>query len=709
MKATVVLVNIDNLYLDPNNYRLINDPKYKKVEESRVMDSVVQKHTMDIICGKNNENISDLLESFLTNGYLPVDQIQVRKIDENNYLVLEGNRRTATLKTIAKENYSSELFDSEIFKAIPVTLYEGLQNDVNHLVIMGLKHISGNKKWGEQNQAEFVKALYDKGISEEKIVSSIGISKQMLRKNLRALGLIKQYKESDFGDQYKTVMFPMFREIIGTKSLQKWLNWDDDTKKANNEDNMERLFALISETSYMDEDSNERFLEPALTKRDEIRILGTFINDEKALKKLEETRNLTTAYNMSKAGFDEKIIQPQMNLVDDLNHNIETIKQINFTEENTRKIRELLFSFQAYLDKKIIEKSDFDGEVYFDRIEKHFSQLNFLEYKQFTELKITNTKKINIIAGVNNAGKTSILEGIYLLCKQNSFSGIEFVIRNRIKTSKTMIDYEIFTNQIHSKYKLSGVFDNKNALVQIHKESNYIIDGEIVTDLLPSIQLQSEYDTDKQFTNVKLQKNKDPYISRETEKNLCPVELSNPFFLNENHGYVKYYHQSVKSKSLDEVIGFIRNNVSETIKDIRLVDDKQRFLVIDSDERIEDVMDISSYGEGLQRIFYITLLFASVKNGVLLIDEFEDAIHYQLLKQFAKLVEKLANDFNVQVFITTHSKECLSAFMESMENINEVSCYALVKKDNETQVRYFAGADYKYLLNSSDYDLRSMK
>lgn len=709
MKATVVYANINNLFLDPNNFRLINDPRYKVVDESRIMDDVVQKRTMDVICGKNNENISDLLESFLINGYLPVDQIQARKIDENNYLVLEGNRRTATLKTIRNDNYSSENFDNEIFKAIPITLYEGSPEDINHLVIMGLKHISGNKKWGEQNQAEFVKTLYDKGVSEDNIVSSIGISKQMLRKNLRALGLIKQYKESDFGDQYKTTMFPVFREVIGTKSLQKWLEWDETNKTANNEDNTDRLFSLISETSYLDEDSNERFLEPAITKRDEIRILGTFINDEKALKKLEETRNISTAYNMSQAGFDEKIIQPQNNLVDDFNHDIETIKQLNLTEENSRKIRDTLFSFQSYLDKKIIEKKDFEGEVYFDRIEKHFSQLQFLEYKQFSDLKVSNIKRINIIAGVNNAGKTSFLEGIYLLCKQNSFSGIEFLVRNRLKTSKTLLDYELFTNQIHSKYKLTGVFDGKNATVQICKDQNYVIDGEILVDLLPSIQLQSEYSSDKQITNVRLRKNNDPSISRESEKSLCPVEFSNPFFLNENNGYVKYYNQSVKSKSLDDVLRFVRENVSETIKDIRLVDEKQRFLVIDSNEQLEEAMDISSYGEGLQRIFYITLLFASVKNGVLLIDEFEDAIHFQLLSKFAKLVEKLAIDFKVQVFITTHSKECITAFMESVENIKDISCYALVKKDSNVHVRYFEGIDYKYLLSSSDFDLRSMK
>jgi transcription initiation factor IIE alpha subunit len=47
-------------------------------------------------------------------------------------------------------------------------------------------------------------------MSEEEICNSLGINKQKLRRNLRTLSLIKQYKNSDYGDQFKADMYTIF-------------------------------------------------------------------------------------------------------------------------------------------------------------------------------------------------------------------------------------------------------------------------------------------------------------------------------------------------------------------------------------------------------------------------------------------------------------------------------------------------------------------
>ena len=52
--------------------------------------------------GKNNENIKDLIVSFTNNGFLDIDQIQVKAVNDK-FLVLEGNRRITTLKYLYEE------------------------------------------------------------------------------------------------------------------------------------------------------------------------------------------------------------------------------------------------------------------------------------------------------------------------------------------------------------------------------------------------------------------------------------------------------------------------------------------------------------------------------------------------------------------------------------------------------------------------------
>ena len=124
MISKVVFVDTNQLLLDPNNYRLINDERYSPVSESMIQNDDVQKRTYNMLRGDKNENIKDLLDSFLINGYLPVDQIQVSKFSDEKYLVLEGNRRTAALKYLRQnwEENSIDLraFDIKTFYKFPV-------------------------------------------------------------------------------------------------------------------------------------------------------------------------------------------------------------------------------------------------------------------------------------------------------------------------------------------------------------------------------------------------------------------------------------------------------------------------------------------------------------------------------------------------------------------------------------------------------------
>jgi AAA15 family ATPase/GTPase len=154
------------------------------------------------------------------------------------------------------------------------------------------------------------------------------------------------------------------------------------------------------------------------------------------------------------------------------------------------------------------------------------------------------------------------------------------------------------------------------------------------------------------------------------------------------------------------VIKFIKN-IDNSINDIRLSDsnDIKRFIV-DSDKFKEKNLDITNYGEGLQRIFEIALSFAYAQNGILCIDEFETAIHNTLLKSFTKFVQELADMFNVQVFLTSHSKECIDAFVNNEYNNDEISAYFLRNNTNLIESIYIDGNELKEYIDSTNFDLR---
>ncbi len=111
----------------------------------------------------------------------------------------------------------------------------------------------------------------------------------------------------------------------------------------------------------------------------------------------------------------------------------------------------------------------------------------------------------------------------------------------------------------------------------------------------------------------------------------------------------------------------------------------------------------------MQRMFAIALQFASVENGVLLIDEFENGIDFKNLVEYAGFIIDLSLLFNVQVFLTSHSKECIDAFFANKNNLQKISGYTITRENDNLVVQFAEGQLYARLIKSMDVDLRRGK
>jgi AAA15 family ATPase/GTPase len=58
------------------------------------------------------------------------------------------------------------------------------------------------------------------------------------------------------------------------------------------------------------------------------------------------------------------------------------------------------------------------------------------------------------------------------------------------------------------------------------------------------------------------------------------------------------------------------------------------------------------------------VLIYECENGILLVDEIDDGLHYSSMVKVWQHAMKLAKEHNVQLFATTHSMECVRAFSE---------------------------------------------
>lgn len=707
-------VSLRKLYLDPNNFRLIHEVEQMDVEDFRVKEKDVAQRTYRLILGDKNQHIQDLIQSFKENGYLPVDQIQVRELEDGGYVVVEGNRRVAALKYLQNEYEQKSIdlgsLDKDIFSRVPVVLYAD-SDKVHHLTLMGLKHISGNRKWGEWNQAKLLESLLEQPeVDENGVCKRLGITKHELRRSLRALGLANQYQQSDFGDQFSESMFPIFREAARNSALKEWLGWDDTNNVATDSENRELFFSWMSREAADDEDGldfagyADGYSEPAISRRDDISTLSKILKDSRALEQFKKVRDLNRAYQSSEIIFREKA----SNAVDAVVSDIGALSQIALSDGQGVVLEEALGKLKTIVEKA---RSEFVGGVeqrtlYYDRIDSHFESIKINSYKCLSGLELSGLRRVNVIAGVNNSGKTSLLEAIYLLCKQNDFSGVVEVFRTRGKIPDSQLPSKWLSDQLNDVFSVEGVFDGKFSKVNVAPvwEEQGEIDR---SKYLKSIEISSEYEGVKNDSITRIHKGRDRETHADSIKLLSNVVFSTPFFLNEPKHYTEFYHRSVQSKLLPRVFQFIKNKIVPTLNDVRLVDEFQRFLV--SDERFDSSVDISSYGEGLQRIFFTSLVFASASNGVVLIDEVENAIHADLIAQFIPFINELSKEFNAQVFVTSHSKECIDSFVNETapHDVEDLSFHALVKgQEGRIVAKNFGGRDFSKILLAGDVDLR---
>lgn len=72
-------------------------------------------------------------------------------------------------------------------------------------------------------------------------------------------------------------------------------------------------------------------------------------------------------------------------------------------------------------------------------------------------------------------------------------------------------------------------------------------------------------------------------------------------------------------------------------------------------------VSLGSFGEGMRRLLGIALSLPACANGILLADEIDTGLHYGTLEDLWRLIIEAASKFNIQVFATTHSGDCVRA------------------------------------------------
>lgn len=281
LKMKSIKVKLEQVYLDPNNPR-IEVPMKEKVPENRIYEVGIQEDCLEKL---KEMGLSDLIGSISNSGFSTVDRVVLRDLKNEKYVVVEGNRRVATLKNLVESHRKGYLtLLEEIKKGIlefEALLYTGKNPDIAW-IIQGFRHTPGIKSWDDYPKAKFI-ATFEKesGKSPQEIASIFGMKKREVGNLIQwYYGFEQAAHDEEFGDVIDTRDFGLFKEVIfKRKPTKDWLGWNDEERKFKEEDNLKHFLSWVEENKIDDSPSSRDTLAKIVQPE-----------NEELLKELDEGR-----------------------------------------------------------------------------------------------------------------------------------------------------------------------------------------------------------------------------------------------------------------------------------------------------------------------------------------------------------------------------------------------------------------------------------
>ncbi len=307
-----------------------------------------------------------------------------------------------------------------------------------------------------------------------------------------------------------------------------------------------------------------------------------------------------------------------------------------------------------------------------------YRSLSIKNFRGFQEISIDPLDRINLIAGKNNLGKTAILEALFLHLgpnnaelglRLNAFRGIEKVQANPDeiwgwlfygrKTDQSIVissgDEKKITQTLCIKL---GESNHVPVTTSGSRKSGTITIG---TTSVSVPELILEYSN----SNGESGRSRG-YVTAEGEIRLERAELIPKTFGVYIGTRTRVPFEDAERYSQLETVG----RQDEVLESLKIIEPRLKRLavvvtgglpMINGDIGIGRLVPLPFLGEGTVRLLEILLAISTTRDGVVLIDEIENGLHYSVLKKVWKAIAQYARKSNTQIVTTTHSWESIEA------------------------------------------------
>lgn len=330
------------------------------------------------------------------------------------------------------------------------------------------------------------------------------------------------------------------------------------------------------------------------------------------------------------------------------------------------------------------------------------SSLVIKNFRALEEFQVDKLGQVNLIVGKNNSGKSSVLEAVSIYAGNGSRELLEDIAQkhdekylldsNDLATFDNALPFEdFFTGRRFPDDDSSiqiGDFHDPSKILDIR--SVYLFEKEVIVEddageersiirRLP-ISKKSKPDEievvgeallvskDQKSILIDFDKGRSRLRPYSSDDKKIPFSLIPTQFISMDELAKEW--DSIALTEGEEIVKTALKIILPEFERLTFIDTenndkysrKRRRLAKVKISNLPRPVSLSSLGDGMLRVLQLVLKAFAAKGGFLLIDEFENGLHYSVQEKVWSLLFDISKTLDIQIFATTHSWDCIESF-----------------------------------------------
>ncbi|MBO1346872.1 MAG: AAA family ATPase [Hormoscilla sp. GUM202] len=339
-------------------------------------------------------------------------------------------------------------------------------------------------------------------------------------------------------------------------------------------------------------------------------------------------------------------------------------------------------------------------------------------YRCFKDFTITGLAPVNLIVGSNEIGKTSFMEAVYLLVNHRKPESLLSLLSNRGEIlPATPTRYHV--RHLFRGHQLN--FFQKICLKSQQERSRQL---EIKLSPLspPNPEEKVEHDAPvfeliwfSEDAKFKFPGSPDGSIGgkfwrygKTAPENIFTNHSNSSIFITDRHLNVEQLASrwdaialTEKAESVVQALQIINPEIERITFTSSLSSSSGILVKLKSQKH---PILLSSMGTGMRRAIALGISAVTAANSVFLVEEIDAGLHYEVQTDIWRLILQIAQQLKVQVFATTHSWDCICAFTEAVNELEDNSVgmlFRLSKKYGKLRPVEYTAEDLEIAVRQS--------